>query len=80
MALNAWLTFYRQYSAAQLRSLEKYYFGFVILFPLLASTVFIFIDDNEKGKIYGPAIVSESLGTTVIFVLNAVNRSGAGSI
>jgi hypothetical protein len=58
MALNAWLTFYRQYDAAQLRKLEKYYFGFVVCFPAVSSIVFLFIDDHKRGKVYGPAVVS----------------------
>jgi hypothetical protein len=80
MALNAWLTFYRHYSAADLRKLEKYYLGFVIIFPLLSSSVFIFIDDHVKGKVYGPAIVSDSLGPNMYSLLIALNSYGAGLI
>ncbi|KAF2756345.1 family A G protein-coupled receptor-like protein [Pseudovirgaria hyperparasitica] len=56
MALNVYLTFFKNYDSAMLRSLEKWYFLACYGTPLLPALIFLIIDHASKGaRIYGPA-------------------------
>jgi hypothetical protein len=57
MALNVYLTFYKGYTAAQLRSLEWKYFLGCYGIPLIPSIVLLCFHTQDKGRIYGPATV-----------------------
>ncbi|KAJ5094908.1 hypothetical protein N7532_007199 [Penicillium argentinense] len=57
MALNIYLTFYRRYSAEDLRRLEKWYFLLCYGLPLALATALCIINTTERGRIYGPALV-----------------------
>jgi hypothetical protein len=57
MALNVYFTFYKSYTAAQLRNLEWKYFLACYGIPLIPSITLFCIHTKGKGRIYGPAIV-----------------------
>ena len=57
MALNVYLTFYKRYTAAQLKSLEWKYFLGCYGIPLIPSIILLCIHTNELGRVYGPAVV-----------------------
>lgn len=55
MALNIWLTFYRKYDAERIRRLEIVYFVLCYGIPFIPGFVFIFIQTQSKGRMYGNA-------------------------
>jgi hypothetical protein len=57
MALNIYLTFYRRYTEEDIKKLEKWYFLLCYGLPLVLATVLISIKTDERGRIYGPALV-----------------------
>lgn len=58
MAVNVYLTFFHRYSANQLRSLEWKYLLACYLIPFILALVFVFIKTEERGHIFGSAVVS----------------------
>ncbi|KAJ5094912.1 hypothetical protein N7532_007203 [Penicillium argentinense] len=56
MAVNIYLTFYRKYSAKDLKKLDKWYFLLCYGLPLIA-TVLSLIKSTERGRVYGPALI-----------------------
>lgn len=60
MACNVYLTFFKQYDAQSLRKLEWRYLTICYGVPFIPAIVFLFIDTEERGKIYGSANVSFS--------------------
>jgi hypothetical protein len=60
MAVNIYLAFYRKYSAENLKKLEKWYFLLCYGLPLVVATVLSLIKSAERGRVYGPALVSTS--------------------
>jgi hypothetical protein len=59
MACNVELTFFHQYNAEQLRHLEWRYTILCYGVPLIPAFTLLFIRDEDKGRAYGPAIVSQ---------------------
>ncbi|CRL29435.1 GPCR, family 2-like [Penicillium camemberti] len=57
MAVNIYLTFYRRYSAEDIKKLEKWYFLFCYGLPLILATTLSLIKTAGRGKIYGPALI-----------------------
>ncbi|KAB8069034.1 slime mold cyclic AMP receptor-domain-containing protein [Aspergillus leporis] len=57
MALNIYLTFYQGYSAKDLKKLEKWYFLLCYGLPLPLAITLLLIETEERGKIYGPALI-----------------------
>ncbi|KAH8692246.1 hypothetical protein BGW36DRAFT_419550 [Talaromyces proteolyticus] len=57
MACNVYLTFYHQYEAVQLRKLEWRYIVLCYGLPLIPAIVFLFIETEERGKIYGSGLL-----------------------
>jgi hypothetical protein len=57
MACNVYLTFYYKFDAQQLRHLEIYYLICCYGLPFVPAFVFIFAKTQEKGHIYGNAIL-----------------------
>lgn len=57
MACNVYLTFFRKYDQRQLRALEWKYMLFCYGVPAIPAIVFLFIQTEKKGKVYGPAVV-----------------------
>lgn len=57
MACNVYLTFFHKFTANQLRALEWKYFVICYGVPLIVAIVYIPIETQSRGKIYGPAVV-----------------------
>lgn len=57
MALNVYLTFFKNYTANDLRGLEKWYFVFCYGVPLIPAVVFLALDATANLGIYGYATV-----------------------
>ncbi|OQU98190.1 hypothetical protein CLAIMM_04011 isoform 1 [Cladophialophora immunda] len=57
MACNVYLSFFRQYDASQLRSLEWRYLGACYGVPFIPAFVFLFVSSGDKGKVYGDAVL-----------------------
>ena len=58
MACNVYLTFFRKYNQHQLRSLEPKYFVACYGVPAIVAFVFLGLTTADKGRVYGPAVVS----------------------
>lgn len=58
MAINVYLTLFKKYNASQLKALEWKYHLMCYGCPFLVAFVYIFVDTNTNGKIYGSAVVS----------------------
>lgn len=58
MAVNVYLTFYHRYSASQLRSLEWKYLLICYGVPFIPAIAFVFTKTEERGHIFGSAVVS----------------------
>ena len=59
MAINVYLTLFRKHNSQQLKALEWKYQVLCVGMPFIIAMVFIFIDTQPRGKIYGPAVVSQ---------------------
>lgn len=57
MAINVYLTLFKKYNAQQLKSLEWRYHFMAYGLPFIVALVYLFIDSDSRGKIYGPASV-----------------------
>ncbi|OAP55362.1 hypothetical protein AYL99_10335 [Fonsecaea erecta] len=57
MACNVYLSFFRQYDASQLRSLEWRYLGACYGIPFIPALVFLFVSSGDRGKVYGDAVL-----------------------
>ncbi|OCK92365.1 uncharacterized protein K441DRAFT_570244 [Cenococcum geophilum 1.58] len=57
MALNVYLTFFKNYAASNLRSLEKWYLIFCYGVPLVPALVYLLLDAGGRYGIYGPATI-----------------------
>lgn len=57
MALNVYLTFFKNYTAANLRSLEKWYLLLCYGVPFIPALVYLLLDAGGKYGIYGPATI-----------------------
>ncbi|KAL1961462.1 hypothetical protein VTO42DRAFT_190 [Malbranchea cinnamomea] len=55
MALNVYLTLFRQYSPADLKKLEWIYFVACYGIPFVPALVFLFIKSEKRGRVYGSA-------------------------
>jgi hypothetical protein len=59
MACNVQLTFFYQYNTEKLRQLEWKYAILCYGVPFIPAFSLLFIRDEDKGRVYGPAIVSQ---------------------
>ena len=59
MAINVYLIFFKNYNETQLKSLDLRYLLICYGCAFVPSFVAIFIKTESRGKIYGPAIVSQ---------------------
>ncbi|KAJ6010313.1 hypothetical protein N7451_001725 [Penicillium sp. IBT 35674x] len=57
MALNIYLTCFRRYDIAMLRKLEWKYFLFSYGVPFVPAFIFLFIETESNGKVYGSAYI-----------------------
>ena len=58
MACNVFLTFFRRYSASQLRALEWKYALLCYGIPFIPAIVFVFTQTEARGRIFGSALYS----------------------
>lgn len=61
MAINVYMTLFKNYNAEQLRALEWKYHIMCYGTPFIVAITCLFIETEARGKIYGPAIVSYNL-------------------
>ncbi|KAI0124372.1 G-protein coupled receptor [Xylariales sp. AK1849] len=55
MAVNVYLTFYFKYDAEKLRKMEVWYFILCYGIPLIPALTFIFVSNQDQGRVYGDA-------------------------
>ena len=55
MAMNVYLTVFKNYNSAQLRAREPYYHIINYGTPFIIAVIYFFISTESRGKIYGPA-------------------------
>ena len=55
MAINVYMTLFRNYNAEQLKRLEWKYHVMAYGLPFVVALSYVFIETSAKGKIYGPA-------------------------
>ena len=60
MALNVYLTLFRNHNAEQLKGLEWRYHLMCYGGPFVVAFSLIFAESQERGKVYGDAVVSDS--------------------
>lgn len=78
MAVNIYLVLFRNWSTRQLRGLDHKYFLACYGISLIPAIVYIFIETKDRGKIYGPAVVSARRPTLAGLRLTYVYSSGVG--
>jgi hypothetical protein len=57
MAINVWLTVFKKYDASQLRGLEWVYMVTNYGLPFVLSLALVFVHSEERGKVYGDALL-----------------------
>lgn len=57
MAINVYMTLFRNYKAEQLKALEWKYHIFCYGVPFVIALACIFIDNSSRGRVYGPAVL-----------------------
>ena len=85
MALNVYLTFFRRYSAEQLRSMEWKYLIMCYGLPFPPALTYFFVRNSSGVRVYGPATVGEEFHPTLVFhrgdrTLTSKGSSGAGCL
>lgn len=63
MALNVYLTFFRRYSAEQLRAMDWKYIVFCYGVPFPPALAYLFLKNQNGVRVYGPAMVCSSTFT-----------------
>lgn len=58
MAVNVFLVVFRDYDIKRLRSLDRKYIAFCYGLAAVPAVLYLFLESSDKGKVYGPAIVS----------------------
>lgn len=57
MAINVYMTIFRNYNAEQLKRLEWRYHVMAYGLPFVVALTYVFVETSARGKIYGPAIL-----------------------
>ena len=57
MAFNVYLTLFRKYNAHQLKALEWKYHVLCYGIPFIVALSLLFVETDERKKIYGDALV-----------------------
>ncbi len=68
MALNVYLTFFKNYDAIGLRALEKWYIVFCYGLPFVPALIFLLLDATRNTGIYGNATVG-SIRVHIVFLV-----------
>ena len=61
MAFNVYLALFRQWTAERMRAQEWKYFVACYGAAFIPATIYLFVDTESRGKVYGPALVRPSL-------------------
>lgn len=61
MACNVYLTFFRQYDAAKLQTLEPYYWVICYGLSFIPAFTYLFVRTASRGKVYGDAGVCQEV-------------------
>ena len=61
MAINVYLTLFKKYNAEQLKALELRYWLMAYGGPFVVAFIYIFVETNGRGKIYGSAVVCHDI-------------------
>ncbi len=59
LAINVYLTLFRKYNAQQLKALEWRYHVMCNVMPLIVAVTYALVKTRARGKVYGPATVSQ---------------------
>ena len=59
MAFNVYLIFFHKYTVEQLRAMDWKYLLGCYGASFIPAFVYIFVDTKSRGKVYGPAVVSQ---------------------
>ena len=59
MAFNVYLIFFHKYSVEQLRAMDWKYLTGCYGASFIPAFVYIFVETKARGRIYGPATVSQ---------------------
>ena len=57
MAINVYLAFFQGYSIRQFRQLDLWYLLICYGLSFIPAFVFLFVKNDSRGHIYGPAII-----------------------
>ena len=68
MAMNVYLTFFKNYNAAELRALEKWYILGCYSVPLIPAIALLIYDTQIDQNIYGDAVVSGDTSIELILL------------
>lgn len=68
MALNVYLTFFRRYSAEQLRTMEWKYLLVGYGVPVIPALTFLFLRSSRGQRAYGPATVCIFYRNTILSI------------
>ena len=80
MACNVYLALFHHYNTDLLRPLEWKYFLFCYGVPFIPAFVFLFIETNSNGKVYGDAIVSIPQTLLLVeYLPSNLSSNGVGS-
>ena len=58
MAMNVYLTFFKNYNAVELRALEKWYILGCYSLPMIPAISLLIYDTTYSKNVYGDALVS----------------------
>ena len=68
MALNVYLTFFKNYNATDLRALEKWYIIGCYSIPIIPAICLLIYDSTISDNIYGDALVSRKTPMKMILL------------
>ena len=57
MALNVYLALFQGWTAKRMRAVEWKYFVLCYGVSFIPALVYLFVRDESRGKVYGPALV-----------------------
>jgi hypothetical protein len=78
MALNVYLTFFHRYGTLDLRRLEYYYLSLNYGIPMIPALVYVFVETEKRGHIFGDATVSLSPPRSTQFSMQAHHLRSCG--
>ena len=77
MAINVYMTIFKKYNSQQLKALEWWYHLLCYGGPFIIALSLLFVETSSRGRVYGPAVVSERKAVTETATTDLCS-SGAG--